>query len=401
MYTPLVKVLREVFPEWFSVAEAAAQANGRDTRQLDPRGIVRTWRIGDDLEELVRHAGDCPDTEVLARRVAGHLAGREIPAWEYVVVDVKSPLISVPLFESWQLCNADRTADPALPIKYKSLDLWSPRDLHSSGFGALRRPKTARSLDETAPGEHDLLWPLITLNLLNAAPVRAFTAYLVEPGRHVISRGISGNGYLPAEVCPWHPQPRTLLPVEPYELDIEAANVLSAGAAVLGSCIGALTPADQQIFARAAEHHLYLAYRQGPAHPELDESYVAFRRTVGIEALLTATERDHEGVSRKVAQRAAMLTGLDDDGRLATRDLVREAYAARSAFAHGGGRTRQVDQIRLAELAQMIMRRWLTAAAIHGANKIPKLLDDALISVAARDGFLQGLAARESQANRR
>jgi hypothetical protein len=177
-----------------------------------------------------------------------------------------------------------------------------------------------------------------------------------------------------------------------------AVDGLSAFAREIGSCVAALSEGDRRIFARAAEHHLYLTYHQGKNQPELDGSYVAFRRTVAIEALLRGTDSDHEGIARKVAQRAGMLAGDHDGGRLAVRDLIKAAYSARSAFAHGSESTKQVDQEALKSTAQVVMRRWLALTAIHGARNLTGLLDDALLASEVREQLLQTITEHEHRA---
>lgn len=402
--TRLPTILREQFPNWADIVQTAARANGRDIQRpngRDWRTAIASWSsFEDDARELLEFAGENPDTEAIARRIAGALAGKPIPAWEYVTVDVSVPLTSFPLFDGWQLCSVDRANDPTLPISYATYlsEAWTPDSLHIQGFGALRRPKPAHSLDKTEPGDHELIWPLLTLNLLDLPAVRAFTAYLVEPGRSIITPPDAARGHLPSEVKSWHPQPLTLLPSKPQILAPSVATNLGRFAAEIGSRLAELSDRDRRILASAAGHHLYLAYHQGPEQPELDSSYVAFRRTVTIEALLAATDSDHESIRRKVSQRAAVLAGKDDDSRLAVRELVKAAYTARSAFAHGNSRTKPVDHPMLTRTAQIIIRRWLVLAALHGAQRVAILLDDALLSATVRDSLLREIAEHESRA---
>ncbi|MGI5213408.1 hypothetical protein [Plantactinospora sp. CA-290183] len=403
-FTRLPTILREQFPNWADIAQMAARANGRDvewSNGTDWRAAVASWSsFGDEARELLEYAGKNPDTEAIARRIAGALAGKPIPAWEYVTVDVSVPLTSVPLFDGWQLCSVDRANDPTLPMSYSTYlsEVWTPDSLHSQGFGALRRPKLAHSLDKTEPDAHELIWPLLTLNLLDLPAVRAFTAYLVEPGRSIITSPDALRGHLPSEVKSWHPQPQTLLPTKPQILAPAVAANLERFAAEIGSRLAKLRDGDLRILAHAAGHHLYLAYHQGPKQPELDSSYVAFRRIVTIEALLRGTDGDHESIGRKVSQRAAVLAGQDDDSRLALRELIKAAYGARSAFAHGNSRTRPMDHPLLTRTARVIIRRWLVLVALHGAKRVAALLDDALLSASVRDSLLREIAEHESRA---
>lgn len=395
----LAMVLDTEFPEWPAVAEAAARANGRDLWWLDKAGRpVSAFTV--DLEELLDVTGDRRDTATIARRGADYLAGPQVRAWEYVAVDVRVPVISVPLFDGWQLCGVDRVNDASLPIALTALfsEVWAPEQLHSGGFGALRRPKPATALDDTEPGGHDLVWPLLTLNLLNIAPVRAFTAYQVEPGRTVLTRPASTGGYLPAELGQWHQQPVSLLPSRPHQLDSGTVGGLEQFATEIGSLITALSNTDRQVLGRAAKHHLYLAYHQGPQQLELDASHVAFRRCATIEALLAGTDRDTDSIGRKLSQRAAILTGHEDSDRLAIRDLVKLAYGTRSSEVHANGRPKPVDLAQLEKLTCLIIRRWLALAGIHGAKGVAPLLDDALLSASVRDQLLASIAEHETRA---
>ena len=57
---------------------------------------------------------------------------------------------------------------------------------------------------------------------------------------------------------------------------------------------------------------------------------------IALEGLLAGDEPDHSELTRKVSQRAAVfLAGKDGTQRLEIAKLVRDAYAARSRYAHG------------------------------------------------------------------
>jgi len=92
----------------------------------------------------------------------------------------------------------------------------------------------------------------------------------------------------------------------------------------------------------AADQYLIIAHRapgssrEAAAVPAMHESEAAFRWISAVEGLLAADDSDRSDLTRKTAQRAAVLIGQDDDEPLAMRDLMRTADAARSAYAHGG-----------------------------------------------------------------
>ena len=378
------------------MATAAASATGRETRALQRRRLPGL-HLEDLLLEAITLAGADPDSGQIAHRVAGYLAGPPLPLWHYIVIDVRVPVPSLPLFDGWELTGIDRVNDLTLPINFPGSfnGLWSVDSMHDRGFGALRVPDAADTVNGGLSAQA-LLWPLMALNL-REQPVRAFLAYQVEPGRRVVGGRGSSSSYLPTELEAWHSNPLSVLTFR-SRLPELAVEGLSEFAGEIGSCVAALSDGDRRIFSRAAEHHLYLTYHQGKNQPELDGSYVAFRRTVAIEALLTAAERNHEGIARKVAQRAGMLAGDDDGGRLAVRDLIKAAYSARSAFAHGSDSTKQVDQEALKITTKVVMRRWLALAAIHGARKLMGLLDDALLASEVRDQLLQTITEHEHRA---
>ncbi|MFF0066520.1 hypothetical protein ACFYRC_34305 [Streptomyces sp. NPDC005279] len=399
----------EDYPGVVEAALTAIRTNGRSERERNgfaSHGATMTENV---VRFFFEAAGEHLDTEAVARQAADYLAGRPRPLREHVLVDLSAPACGVPLFDGWELSGTPSRHEPlwrldAPPIVYERRGAGG---LHRAGFGELRRPKPAQALDGTPPGAHDLVWPLIALNLLGPSPVRAFTAYQTEPGRRLIEVGGFGRAYVPVEITAWHPDP--LSAARPNSegwvarpnsraIDASAASGLARYAAEFGSALGALGETDRRAFARAAEHHLYLVYHHGGHQTELNGSYVAFRRTVATEILLAGSDKDHASIARKVSQRAAVLVGDDDDDRLAVQALIQAAYAARSAFAHGSQGTKTVDDTDLERVVRLIMRRWLALAGTHPGRRLAALLDDALLSATVRDSVLQTVEDHERRA---
>jgi hypothetical protein len=102
----------------------------------------------------------------------------------------------------------------------------------------------------------------------------------------------------------------------------------------------------------------------------MHESEAAFRWISAVEGLLAADDSDRSDLTRKTAQRAAVLIGQDDDEPLAMRDLMRTADAARSAYAHGGS-PMSVDLAALRTITREIIVAWIVLSAESPAGQSP------------------------------
>jgi hypothetical protein len=105
----------------------------------------------------------------------------------------------------------------------------------------------------------------------------------------------------------------------------------------------------------------------------MHESEAAFRWIYAVEGLLAADDSDRSDLTRKTAQRAAVLIGQDDDERLAMRDLMRTADAARPAYAHGGS-PKSVDLAALRTITREIIVAWIVLSAESPAGQSPPSL---------------------------
>ena len=109
---------------------------------------------------------------------------------------------------------------------------------------------------------------------------------------------------------------------------------------------------------RCAEHFLTAsdAHREGKVSPQRNADAV-LHYAIALEVPLG--DDDHSDLTRKVSQRAAVLAGANDDHRLTIEQLVRDAYSARSVYAHGGKRDK-IAKVDLAILRRVVCRCILT-----------------------------------------
>jgi hypothetical protein len=93
---------------------------------------------------------------------------------------------------------------------------------------------------------------------------------------------------------------------------------------------------------------------------------------------------------RKVQQRTAVLIGRDDDDRVATSELLRKAYQARSRWAHGD-ELREQDSPDVAAVRDVVRRAFISWLAVTDGGVPPDILagrcDTALLSQAAYAGL--------------
>ncbi len=131
---------------------------------------------------------------------------------------------------------------------------------------------------------------------------------------------------------------------------------------------------------RCAEHFLMAgdAHREGEVFPQQNADAV-LHYVIALEGLLAGDDDDRGDFIRKVSQRAAVLAGDNDAGRLEIGQLVRDAYNARSAYAHGS----EPSKIDLAELRGVVRHCILTRLILGDptpAGPLHVLADRALLS---------------------
>jgi hypothetical protein len=115
---------------------------------------------------------------------------------------------------------------------------------------------------------------------------------------------------------------------------------------------------------RCAEHFLSAgdqAHGEGEVLSELNAETV-LHYVIALEGLLTGDDENHGELTRKVSQRAAVIAGTDDAERPEIAKLVRDAYAARSTYAHGSEPDKEIDLPKL----RQVVRRCILARLVIG-----------------------------------
>ena len=132
---------------------------------------------------------------------------------------------------------------------------------------------------------------------------------------------------------------------------------------------------------RCAEHFLSAgdhAHGEGEVLSELNAETV-LHYVIALEGLLAGGDSGSD-LARKVSQRAAVSAGEDDSQRLEIAGLVRNAYEARSKYAHGSTPKRELD---LPELRKVVRRCLLIRIVIGdptGDEALHEVADKALLS---------------------
>jgi Apea-like HEPN len=141
---------------------------------------------------------------------------------------------------------------------------------------------------------------------------------------------------------------------------------------------------------RCAEHFLIAgehAHGEGEVLSERNADAV-LHYVIALEGLLAGDDPDRADFTRKVSQRAAVLAGENDAQRLDIEQLVRDAYRARSIYAHGS-EPRNVDLPKL----RRVVRRCILTRLILGdpasGDPLHKLADRALLSHAELDSRIR------------
>jgi hypothetical protein len=374
--------------------------NSRPSRWTSPsRETILSTATACPLHEVLKllTAEENPDTLALSRRVADHISGQPEPMWQYIAVSIR-PAYPVALHAGWQLAPVDGANDALLPLGYPDgyLAPFTPEAFHlEHGYGAIRRVSGETDvLGEGSARENRELTPLmLLLNLATDHPVHASFVYYIDPGTGrtlppELRSEASDRHFHPKELHRWeHINGYWVPPRRGRVLSAAETEYLSRFARELGALIQRLDGKRQARLLRAADQHLIVAHRtpgsntEIPAVPSMHEPEAAFRWVSALEGLLTSEDGDHSDLGRKTAQRAAVLVGEDDEDRLSIRNLVKSAYAVRSAYAYGGG-DKAIDLAALRTLARKIVISWIVLAAEVQRGDLSDLLDDALLSSA-------------------
>jgi Apea-like HEPN len=346
------------------------------------------------------------DLPAVARDLAGYLADPPVDIWDYVLIDAIGALQDpIPVVDGWELVTP--SADELrmlLPLPSTAFDQDRPFDPDDYGeLAMLRRvnrdagPQKGiavpldflESLDVGHP-ERQLWQPLIALSLydhplalklydhpialsLDGNPIlRVWAWYRIEPRRRTdklfeaVPRTPDGEtdierlltGAFDLELAPMLRFLEELSPLLTAALSTQAENKAEKKAKEKA--------ADQ--LRRCAEHFLTAsdAHREGKVSP-LQNADAVLHYAIALEVLLG--DDDHSDLTRKVSQRAAVLAGANDDHRLTIEQLVRDAYSARSAYAHGGKRDK-IAKVDLAKLRRVVCRCILTRLILGDPTRL-------------------------------
>ena len=368
-------------------------------RPLDADALVSTG-----LLHMLIYPSDA-DLPAVAADLAGYLAGPPVDIWDYVIIDAIGPLQDpIPVVDGWELVtpSADElrmllpmpsTAvhlGPFDPDHYGELAMLRRVNRDAKPQGGLAVPLDfLESLDVGHP-ERQLWQPLIALSLYDhplalkwyddplaqqmyGNPIlRVWAWYRIEPRRRTdrlfesVPRTSDGEtdieriltGAFALELAEMLCFLEELSPLLTAALSPQAENKAEKKAKEKA--------VDQ--LRRCAEHFLTAsdAHREGKVSPQRNADAV-LHYAIALEVLLG--DDDHSDLTRKVSQRAAVLAGANDDHRLTIEQLIRDAYSARSVYAHGGKRDK-IAKVDLAKLRRVVCRCILTRLILGDPTRL-------------------------------
>jgi hypothetical protein len=308
-----------------------------------------------------------------------------VDGWELVTPSADELRMLLPL-PSTAAYQEDRPFDPFDPDDYGGLAMLRRvnRDAEPQRGSAFHWD----FLESLPPGHPErLLWQsLIALSLYDNSPLRLWAWYRIEPRRR------TDKLFDSVEWEPWTPDGVTEIErplTGAFDLDASAAPMLRRFLEELSPLLTAAlgTQAGKKAEERAAnrlrrcaEHFLMAgnAHREGQVfRPQNADAVLHY--VIALEGLLVSDDSDRGNFTRKVSQRAAVLAGRNDANQLAIEQLVRDAYKARSAYAHGS----EPNKIDLAALRRIVRRCILTRLVLGDpspAGPLHLLADRALRS---------------------
>ena len=117
-----------------------------------------------------------------------------------------------------------------------------------------------------------------------------------------------------------------------------------------------------------------------------DREDVLLQYVYGIESLLLVGDR--EAIRDKIATRAALIAGRDDNERNDISAFVKRAYDARSVIAHGGEKIDNIDLRRLRDVCRRVFIVILSVARRYNSqDKLSDMIRVLPISRAAQDAM--------------
>lgn len=235
--------------------------------------------------------------------------------------------------------------------------------------------------------------PHLLLNLYSPDPVNIASEYEVEPGRFL--ERVRGDGLISTPVG-MDGEYEVVLH-GPFSMTEEQRPRLRRFLSVMSGRLANWGPdsstsslprkSAMRMLRGSAERFLslnpWLGYA-GDVTFAKRRAEVIFWYVATLEHLVTAGDPERADLTRRVAQRTAVLIGRDDDDRLRTAQLVRDGYDVRSTLAHGGTPSQEgLDE--LAKRLRGITRRVFVRRIILGpALNIAQTCDRALLSAQHR-----------------
>jgi len=375
-------------------ADAAARANGYLDGERGDRHAGRAlqgdalFRLG--VAALLRSNHEF-NAETLAGQLAAYLAGPPKDLLRYFVLSIDWELPRPVDLGGWRLSRPgvdEWRAQRPVPIAadHAATQAWDPL-LESGWHVVLAAPDPEQApvrglplrLFSRGPSTRSVWAPLLAVNLWSDEPARVVAEYVVEPGRTVD--------------CLYSSIPYTYIGSPGDEHEVPLLGPLHVDDSHSEQLIRFLT----KITSRLAEQDLskqlrdrirrsalrfldtsdMVGYDADVTFPD-DEPQVVLNYMTSLENLLSGGE-NHTDLSRRTAQRAAVLVGKDDGDRLRTLRCVKDAYNVRSSIAHGSDpHPRKLTEA--ATQVRSILRRALVAAIVLGETELGPLCDEALLS---------------------
>lgn len=336
------------------------------------------------------------DRRLLAEEIAEHLAGPAVEIFDLVALDAAVELDGpVPVVCGWSLQRLDADHLRGLLPVPSAADLvtYQPYDVDIlSQLALLRRPRDDQTPGSGIPISWDMqpayaVWqPLLALMLFQNPVVHFYARYKVEPRRRV------DRLHDRIAVEPWSPDgvvelERPFLgdwevPKDGHDRLVRFLDSIRPNLEPAVTPTGTTQKAQARVMRlRRVTEHLIAAGENAYGHGDVVKQHNAdavLHYMVALEGLLTGDADDKSDLTRKVAQRSAVLVGHNDEARLQAHDIIRNAYRQRSAYAHGS----EAKPVNLAKVRR-IVRRSLLARVVLGDSKqrpLHALADEALLS---------------------
>lgn len=377
-------------------SEADAETAAPYGRPLDGDALIATGVFG-LLQSRVPH-----DFHAVAEDLGAYLAGPPIGVWDYAILDARLTADDpIPVIDGWELVTPT-TEDlrQLLPLPatatYQQDRPFTPQDY--SGLTMLRRRRDdhphlgpplrfdvlySLAIDRPA---HPLWRPLLVLGLFENSVLQLWARYQIEPRRRIdkLFDDVVREVWIPDGVTEIE---RPMTGSYGDETDTQMLRRFLSELAPRMPADPAGKPSKKEDKAaarlrRCAEHFITAgshAHGEGEVLSEQNADAV-LHYVIALEGLLTSDESPGE-LTRKVSQRAAILAGKDDTQRVEIEQLVRDAYGARSRYAHGGDMPKQA--IDLPKLRRVVRRCLLTRLIIGDPTPegtLREVTDRALLS---------------------